>query len=293
SEDYEKSGFQHGGHSSDASRGDACGSAIRLTSKISSKCCCQISQNTVSPSLPGVEGLNKMITQDSKAIKGKGHPDYDSGNDTSSPPSSKAGITRSKVTGNGKFSCLDSTCAENLRLADGGNASDSGNSLTSYDSLGKPVLREHTLHSSVFCKLQSGKTNRNCENTQPLGTDSDRNRSPSSDGYQERGSRSHSRSVSSQSRYSGHHSKSRSLSTRRRSYSRSSRFTPDSRRDSVSSLSTCYTSSYSRSTTNRCRKRKRYCSCCKSRKHSRRRPSPPMRKRRRDSPSHLEARRIT
>lgn len=43
----------------------------------------------------------------------------------------------------------------------------------------------------------------------------------------------------------------------------------------------------------RFRERKRYCSSCKSRKHSRRRPCSPMRKRRRDSPSHLEARRIT
>lgn len=109
----------------------------------------------VSPSRPGVEGLNKMmIVQDSISNKGKGQADYDSGNDTSSPPSSKTGITRSKVTRNGRFSCQDLTCPEKLRLADGDNASDSGNSLTSYDSLGKTVLRENTLHSSVFNKLK-------------------------------------------------------------------------------------------------------------------------------------------
>lgn len=109
----------------------------------------------VSPSRPGVEGLSKMvIVQDSISSKGKGHADYDSGNDTSSPPSSKTGITKSKVTGNGKFSCQDLTSPEKLRLGDGDNASDSGNSLTSYDSLGKPVLKEHTLHSSVFNKLK-------------------------------------------------------------------------------------------------------------------------------------------
>lgn len=86
------------------------------------------------------------IVQDSLSVKGKGHAEYDSGNDTSSPPSSKTGIARSKVVGNEKVS------SEKLRLVDGDNASDSGNSLTSYDSLGKPVLREHTPHT--FSKLK-------------------------------------------------------------------------------------------------------------------------------------------
>ncbi|RXN30809.1 serine arginine repetitive matrix 4 [Labeo rohita] len=105
----------------------------------------------VSPSRPGVEGLSKMvIVQDSISSKGKGHADYDSGNDTSSPPSSKTGITKSKVTGNGKFSCQDLTSPEKLRLGDGDNASDSGNSLTSYDSLvkkraGTLIWRRHSL----------------------------------------------------------------------------------------------------------------------------------------------------
>lgn len=90
------------------------------------------------------------IVQDSLSVKGKGHAEYDSGNDTSSPPSSKTAIVRSKVVGNEKVSCL--TSSEKLRLVDGDNASDSGNSLTSYDSLGKPVLRENTPHT--FSKLK-------------------------------------------------------------------------------------------------------------------------------------------
>lgn len=106
----------------------------------------------VSPSRPGVEGLNKMvIVQDSISNKGKGHADYDSGNDTSSPPSSKTGITKSKVFGNRKFSCQD---PEKLRPADRDTASDSGHSLTSYDSLSKPLLKENTPHSSVFNPLK-------------------------------------------------------------------------------------------------------------------------------------------
>ncbi|XP_056120852.1 serine/arginine repetitive matrix protein 4 [Rhinichthys klamathensis goyatoka] len=294
-EDCEKSGFQDGGHSSAVHGGDACRSAIKLTNKISSKCCCHFSESTVSPSRHGVKGLNKMmIVQDSISNKGKGQADYDSGNDTSSPLSSKTGITRSKVTRIGKFSCQDLTCPEKLRLADGDNASDSGNSLTSYDSLGKPVLRENTLHSSVFNKFKGEETGRHAdlEKTQPLSLVTDRNRSPSYDRYQDR-TRSRSRSISSQSRYSGRYSRSRSLSSGRRSYSRSSSYSLDSRRDSLSSASSCRSLNYSRCTPDRFREQKRDCSSCKSRKHSRRRPCSPMRKRRRDSPSHLEARRIT
>ncbi|XP_042579311.1 serine/arginine repetitive matrix protein 4 [Cyprinus carpio] len=294
-EDCGKSGLQDGGHSSAVHGGNACRSAIKLTSKISSKCCCHFSESTVSPSRPGVEGLNKMvIVQDSMSNKGKGNADYDSGNDTSSPPSSKTGITKSKVSGNGKFSCQDLTSPEKLRLGDGDNASDSGNSLTSYDSLGKPVLKENTLHSSVFNKLRGEEAGRcsDLEKTQPLGVVSDRNRSPSYDRYQDR-ARSRSRSISSQSRYSGRYSRSRSLSSGRRSYSRSSSYSLDSRRDSLSSASSHRSLNHSRSTLERFRERKRDCSSCKSRKHSRRRPCSPMRKRRRDSPSHLEARRIT
>uniref|UniRef100_A0A9J7ZED8 Serine/arginine repetitive matrix 4 n=2 Tax=Cyprinus carpio TaxID=7962 RepID=A0A9J7ZED8_CYPCA len=290
SEDCAKSGFQDSGHSSAVHGGNACRSAIKLTSKIASKCCCHFSESTVSPSRSGVEGLNKMvIVQDSISNKGKGHADYDSGNDTSSPPSSKTGITKSKVTGNGKFLCQDLTSPEKLRLAYGDNTSDSGNSLTSYDSLGKPVVKVNTLHSSVFNKLKSEKTSRysDLEKTQPLALVTDRNRSQSSHRYQDR-----TRS-SSRSRYSRHYSRSRSMSSGRRSYSRSSSYSLDSRRDSLSSASSYRSLNYSRCTPDRFRERKRDCSSCKSKKHSRRRTCSPMRKRRRDSPSHLEARRIT
>ncbi|XP_026100648.1 serine/arginine repetitive matrix protein 4 isoform X2 [Carassius auratus] len=295
SEDCEKSGFQDSGHSSAVHGVNACRSAIKLTSKISPKCCCHFSESTVSPSCSGVEGLNKMvIVQDSISNKGKGHADYDSGNDTSSPLSSKTGITKSKVTGKGKFLCQDLTPPEKLRLAHGDNASDSGNSLTSYDSLSKPVVKENTLHNSVFNKLKSEKTGRysDLEKTQPLGLITDRNRSPSSHRYQDR-MRSRSRSISYQSRYSRRYSRSRSLSSGRRSHSRSSSYSLDSQRDSLSSVSSYHTLNNSRCTPDRFRERKRDCSSCRSKKHSRRRPCSPMRKRRRDSPSHLEARRIT
>ncbi|XP_057217210.1 serine/arginine repetitive matrix protein 4 [Triplophysa rosa] len=288
SEDCEKSSFPESGHSSADHRGDARRSAIKLTSKISSKCCCRFPASTVSLSHRGVEGLNKMaIVQDSLSVKGKGHAEYDSGNDTSSPPSSKTGITRSKVVGNEKVSCQELTSSEKLRLVDGDNASDSGNSLTSYDSLGKPVLRENTPHT--FSKLK-GEDLRRCsdlERTQSPHLASNRNRSPSYDRYQNR-TRPRRRSVSSQSRYLGRYSRSRSLTSGRRSYSRSSSHSLDSR--SLSSASSCRSVSYS---PDRFRERKRRCSSCERRKRSRRRPCSPMRKRRRDSPSHLEARRIT
>ncbi|XP_051981645.1 serine/arginine repetitive matrix protein 4-like [Xyrauchen texanus] len=293
-EDCEKADFHDGGHSSADHRGDACSSAIKLTNQISSKCCCRLSESTVLPSRPWVEGLNKMvIVKDSLSNKGKEHADYDSGNDTSSPPSSKTGITRSKVVGNKKVSYQELTSPMKLRLADGDNASDSGNSLTSYDSLGKPLLRDNTLHSSVFNKLKGEEMGRysDFEKT-PLGLGPDRNQRPSYDRYQHR-TRSRSRSASSQSRYSGRYSRSRSRSSGRRSYSHSSSYSLDSRRDSLSSASCCHCLSYTRCTTDRFRERKRNCRSCESKKHNRRRPCSPMRKRRRDSPSHLEARRIT
>ncbi|XP_051955979.1 serine/arginine repetitive matrix protein 4 [Xyrauchen texanus] len=293
--DCEKAGLHDGGHSSADNKGHACRSAIKLTNQISSKCCCHLSECTVSLSRPGVEVLNKMvIVQESLSNKGKGHAEYDSGNDTSSPPLIKTGITRSKVAGNGKVSCQQLKSPEKLRLSDGDNASDSGNSLTSYDSLGKPVLRENNLQSSIFNKLKGAETSRYSDFEKTtlglLGTD--RNRSLSCDRYQNR-TRPRSRSTSSQSRYSGRSSRSRSLSSGRRSYSRSSSYSLDSQRDSLSSASSCRSLNYSRCTQDRFRERKRDCSSCESRKHSRRRPCSPMRKRRRDSPSHLEARRIT
>ncbi|XP_055054530.2 serine/arginine repetitive matrix protein 4 [Misgurnus anguillicaudatus] len=269
SEDSDNSSFPEDGHSSADHRGDTRRSAIKLTNKISPKCCCRFAASTVTVS-PSHCGVEAVIVQDSLSIKGKGHADYDSGHDTSSPPSSKNGITRSKV---------------------GDNASDSGNSLTSYVSLGKPVIRENTPHTSVFNKLKGEEMGRcsDSERTKPTHLTTNRNRSPSYDRYRNR-TRPRSRSISSQSRYSGRYSRSRSLSSGRRSYSRSSSYSLDSRRGSLSSASSCHSLS---SSPDRFRERKRHCSSCERKKHSRRRPCSPIRKRRRDSPSHLEARRIT
>lgn len=48
SEECEKSGFRDGGRSSAVHGGVACRSAVKLTNKISSKCCCHFSESTVS-----------------------------------------------------------------------------------------------------------------------------------------------------------------------------------------------------------------------------------------------------
>ena len=66
--------------------------------------------------------------------------DYDSGNDTSSPPSSKTGVSRSNV-------CRVQSV---LGRVDGDSASDSGNSVTSYVSLCK--LAKST--SSSLCNTK-------------------------------------------------------------------------------------------------------------------------------------------
>lgn len=87
-------------------------------------------------------GLETSLVQDSACIQGKGRADYDSGNDTSSPPSSKTGVTRTQVTTDRQ---------ESLKFID--NSSDSGNSLSSYESLSK-AERGRILNTSGFNKLK-------------------------------------------------------------------------------------------------------------------------------------------
>ncbi|KAI5613358.1 serine/arginine repetitive matrix protein 4 isoform X2 [Silurus asotus] len=184
--------------------------------------------------------LEPSHVQDAACAQGKGRPDYDSGHDTSSPPSSKTGVSRAQVTVEGQ---------EKVKFLD--NSSDSGNSLSSYGSLGKADYRQRRSNTSVFNDLKSEESG-SC-----VGFVSHRSHRSET--------RSCSRSRSSQS---SRHS--------RRSVSRS--------RSPFSSR--------------RLRERRRSWSSCekpskRSRTRSRRRTCSPMRKRRRDSPSHLEARRIT
>lgn len=224
--------------------------------------------------------------------------DYDSGNDTSSPPSSKTGVSRASVTEIKRNHCQ--------RLAtDRDNASDSGNSVTSYASLCKPY-REESLSATLFsgnskrdqitlgCRVEvvrSPKTSSCPQRQSGASRRRLKNRTSSS-------SRSRSRSSGS-SRYSGRYSRSPTLSSCS-SYSRSPSYTADlRRRGSVASLSSRGSYRYS---VDRLRDRKRTPSSRESDakhehkvsgKRRRRKSYSPMKKRRRDSPSHLEARRIT
>ncbi|XP_026177721.1 serine/arginine repetitive matrix protein 4 [Mastacembelus armatus] len=226
-----------------------------------------------------------------------GPHDYDSGNDTSSPPSSKTGVSRASVIDT-KNHYRRLASPEKLKFADRDNASDSGNSVTSYASLCKHY-GEDSLSATVFngkraqitlgCRLEAV---RSPKTSHKVNASSQRR-------VKTRSSSSRSRSSGS-SRYSGRYSRSPSLSSCS-SYSRSPSYSPDlRRRGSVASLSS--RGSYSRYSGDRLRDRKRTPSSRDtdvkyahkvSGKRRRRKSYSPMKKRRRDSPSHLEARRIT
>ncbi|XP_061674173.1 serine/arginine repetitive matrix protein 4 isoform X2 [Syngnathoides biaculeatus] len=194
--------------------------------------------------------------------------DCDSGNDTSSPPSGKSSVSDGPRP-----------------LAD--DASDSGNSLRSYasgvedDSSASAFLtREHEALGYRFNPARSPRTSSRGQ--------------PRNDCRHRRG---RSRSSGS-SRYTGQHSPSSSPSTAS-SYSRSTSFSPDLRRRRGRLSSVSSRGSYSKYRQRRLRSRERASSSRETeerrvgRKRWRRKSYSPMRKRRRYSPSHLEARRIT
>ncbi|KAL0979037.1 hypothetical protein UPYG_G00179650 [Umbra pygmaea] len=265
-----------------------------------------LSTGTVLQSIPGGGVLNTAaVHHHILTNQRKGPQDYDSGNDTSSPPSTKTGVLRKNVISDKKVRLLASP--EKLKFTDGDNASDSGNSVTSYASLCKPLHVEGLSTTSyngicktepvttLRCGARMGKPQKNVTSISPLTTVAcSRKRT--------RGTSSSSRSRSSRSSsHSGQYSRRRSLSSAR-SYSRSSSCS-DSWRKKGSVASDRSRGSYSRYSEDRTRERNRGLSSCeKELKHSRRKRSKkrrtyrsysPMRKRRRDSPSHLEARRIT
>ncbi|XP_018558873.1 serine/arginine repetitive matrix protein 4 [Lates calcarifer] len=263
-----------------------------------------LSTGTILSSKPGSELLHGNGSQHLSG-QTEGPHDYDSGNDTSSPPSSKTGVSRASVTDNKRNHCQRLASPEKLKFTDRDNASDSGNSVTSYASLCKPY-GEDSLSATLF----SGNSKREqitlgcrVEVVKPPKTSSCSQRMSESSRRRQRtrsfSSRSRSRSSGS-SRYSGRYSRSPSLSSCS-SYSRSPSYSADlRRRGSVASLSS--RGSYSRYSADRLRDRKRAPSYKEtdvkhahkvSGKRRRRKSYSPMKKRRRDSPSHLEARRIT
>uniref|UniRef100_A0A3Q3L9W0 Serine/arginine repetitive matrix 4 n=1 Tax=Mastacembelus armatus TaxID=205130 RepID=A0A3Q3L9W0_9TELE len=185
-----------------------------------------------------------------------GPHDYDSGNDTSSPPSSKTGVSRASVIDT-KNHYRRLASPEKLKFADRDNASDSGNSVTSYASLCKHY-GEDSLSATVFNGKRRVKT---------------------------RSSSSRSRSSGS-SRYSGRYSRSPSLSSCRwvNYFFVVVLLTSTNTEVSLSTFPLYFNFSrdtdvkYAHKVSGKRRRRKSYS---------------PMKKRRRDSPSHLEARRIT
>eukprot|EP00064_Thunnus_orientalis_P012256 superscaffoldBa00001859_g12290 len=227
-----------------------------------------LSTGTILSSKPGSELLQGKGSHHLLSQTDAPH-DYDSGNDTSSPPSSKTGVSRASVTVSKREHCQRLASPEKLKFTDRDNASDSGNSVTSYASLCKPY-GEDGLSATFFsgngkreqitlgCQVEVVRSPKTSGCSQRMRESSRRrrkHRSPSR--------RSRSRSSGS-SRYSGHYSRSPSLSSCRL---RDRKRTPSSRGTDAKHKV--------------------------SRKRRRRKSYSPMKKRRRDSPSHLEARRIT
>ncbi|CAJ1069474.1 serine/arginine repetitive matrix protein 4 [Xyrichtys novacula] len=263
-----------------------------------------LSTATIMSSKPADELLHGKGSQDlSSQIEGP--HDYDSGNDTSSPPSSKTGVSRASVVNNMRSHCQRLASPEKLKFNDRDNVSDSGNSVTSYASLCRP-FGEDGLSATLFsangkreqitlgCRVEVVRSPKTSSCSQRMNKSSGRR-------LKTRSSSSRSRSRSSRSsRYSERYSRSLSLSSCS-SYSRSPSYSADlRRRGSVASLSS--RGSYSRYTPDRLHDRRRTPSSREmdmkhehkvTRKRRRRKSYSPMKKRRRDSPSHLEARRIT
>ncbi|XP_038559580.1 serine/arginine repetitive matrix protein 4 [Micropterus salmoides] len=261
-----------------------------------------LSTTTILSSKPGSELLHRKGSQHLSS-QTEGPHDYDSGNDTSSPPSSKTGVSQASVTANKRNHCKRLASPEKVKFTERDNVSDSGNSVTSYASFCKP-FGEDGLSATLFsgngkreqitlgCRVEVMRSPKTSSCSQRMSKSSRRR-------LKTRSSSSRSRSSGS-SRYSGRYSRSLSLSSCS-SYSRSPSYSADlRRRGSVASLSS--KGSYSRYSADRLRDRKRTPSSREtdekhahkvSGKKRRRKSYSPMKKRRRDSPSHLEARRIT
>uniref|UniRef100_A0A8C5FDC8 Serine/arginine repetitive matrix 4 n=1 Tax=Gadus morhua TaxID=8049 RepID=A0A8C5FDC8_GADMO len=204
-----------------------------------------------------------------------GHHDYDSGNDTSSPPSNKNSISQPSGIVDSSKQCQGLASPDKLKITERDNASDSGNSVTSYASLCNPLTESSTFYDGTSKALSVEG-----EDVRPRKRKRSKlKRSRSSRRRRRERSvrRSPSRNFScGSSTHTGHSSRSRSLSFCRYMFCHVKLFRPRDRKRS---------SNYKEK--NRKRRNK------ERRRKSRRKSYSPMRKRRRDSPSHLEARRIT
>nr|XP_021140128.1 serine/arginine repetitive matrix protein 4 isoform X2 [Columba livia] len=239
--------------------------------------------------------------------------EYDSGNDTSSPPSTQTSSSRAK-DGQEKRSLVHdgfghAFSSGKSKLANSDNSSDSGNSFTSCFSQSKGTALENLSPDAQgqdrrgclsLCLSCSEEKQRNFvpspAHSSPLRRCS-RSKSYTSTGRSSPGS---SRSRSSHHKASPRYSRSRSCSSGRRSSSRSPSYSSKSCKKSPGSRSSRprRSPSYSRYSPSRDREREHKYGSSEKESHRerdrrRRRSYSPLRKRRRDSPSHLEARRIT
>ncbi|XP_033374065.1 serine/arginine repetitive matrix protein 4 isoform X3 [Parus major] len=238
--------------------------------------------------------------------------EYDSGNDTSSPPSTQTSSSRSKDSQEKRSLVHDgfghAFSSGKPKLANSDNSSDSGNSFTSCFSHTKGTALENLSPDA------QGQDRRACLSS-CLGSSEEKKRnflpSPAhssplrpgsrSDSYTSTGRSSpgSSRSRSSHHKASPRYSRSRSCSSGKRSSTRSPSYSSKSCKKSPGSRSSRprRSPSYSRYSRSRDREREHKYSSSEKESHRerqrRRRSYSPLRKRRRDSPSHLEARRIT
>ncbi|XP_046870573.1 serine/arginine repetitive matrix protein 4, partial [Hypomesus transpacificus] len=270
-----------------------------------------LSTGTSLPAKPAIKTLNAQgIQHHTLPPASKGPQDYDSGNDTSSPPSTKTGVSRVNGIGDKMILCPALASLEKQKFPEGDNASDSGNSVTSYASLCKTLRMEGGLVSCIL--------HRNCKSSEPMtprcwakvAARAQQNAvSPArADASSRRRTRGRSSSSRSRSRSSGssrcsgrRYSRSRSPSSAR-SYSRSVSYSGSARRRGSVGSGRSSRSCSTYSPDSRVREQRRSSSSRErdgkssrksTRKRHRRKSYSPMRKRRRDSPSHLEARRIT
>ncbi|XP_043924256.1 serine/arginine repetitive matrix protein 4 isoform X1 [Protopterus annectens] len=290
------------------------------------KCPSPLSINLVgkiSQSGPTANIITKKENEfDTLTSQTRNQQEYDSGNDTSSPPATQTSSSGSKVNEE-KQTLLPADFEKRLfpkeeKHTDTDNGFDSGNSVISYSSRYKEVASEIVSPGSQQHKDTVRKSPPLCTDyseekksllPSPTQRSSPTNHSrTSSCSRSSRLSRSSSRSSRSSSlshRSSSRRSRSRSHSSGKRSYSRSPSYSSKSHRRSPGSRSSQsrHSSSYSRYSPDRenSRDHKKYGSTEKDspkdrkrdRDRRRRRSYSPLKKRRWDSPSHLEARRIT
>ncbi|XP_053850178.1 serine/arginine repetitive matrix protein 4 isoform X1 [Vidua macroura] len=237
--------------------------------------------------------------------------EYDSGNDTSSPPSTQTSSSRSKDSQEKRSLVHDgfghAFSSGKPKLANSDNSSDSGNSFTSCFSQTKgtalenlsPDAQGQDRRACLPSCLGSSEEKKRIFLPSPAPSSPPRPGSRSSCSSTGRSSPGSSRSRSSHHKASPRYSRSRSCSSGKRSSSRSPSYSSKSCKKSPGSRSSRprRSPSYSRYSRSRDREREHKYSSSEKESHRerqrRRRSYSPLRKRRRDSPSHLEARRIT